>query len=427
MNAYFADNFWLELKRIVLWFIICYLSLYTLNIVIGFIPLIDILESMTSLFWNVIVPWVGENVFRLNYEIPLSPNGSGDTTFYYVQTFVIAVVAALTALILLFAVPRRQDQRLALAWLITFIRYSMGFILIMYGSVKIIKLQFPALSLYRLLQNFGDASPMGLMWTFVGYSSGYNLFAGLGEAIGGLLLFFRRTTTLGAVIVLAVMGNVLAMNLFYDIPVKLFSAHLVLMAIFLLSTDANRLVRFFILNQPTSPRTNQLQFKPRTRRILLIIKSLLIGGVVFSYAERAITTDQERGDNAPEPPLYGIYDVRTYILNGDTLPPLITDSVRWKRLIIDRRDRAWVYQMNDSSQFYTAEVDTVQQQLIIAPSDTLNQELLLTYEQPNAQQLNLRGIFGTDTIVIETDQYDINNFLLLRRGFHWINEYPFNR
>ncbi len=69
--------------------------------------------------------------------------------------------------------------------------------MINYGAVKVIKAQFPNPTLDRLLQPFGDASPMGLLWTFMGASESYNIFTGAGELIGGLLLTTRRTTLLG--------------------------------------------------------------------------------------------------------------------------------------------------------------------------------------------------------------------------------------
>ena len=77
------------------------------------------------------------------------------------------------------------------------------FTLLSYGTIKIIQTQFPFPSFDRLLERYGDSSPMGLLWTFMGYSRPYNFLAGACEASGGLLLFFRRTTTLGALVAAA--------------------------------------------------------------------------------------------------------------------------------------------------------------------------------------------------------------------------------
>jgi hypothetical protein len=50
-----------------------------------------------------------------------------------------------------------------------------------------------------------------------------------------------------------VLSNVVALNFSYDVPVKLFSSHLLGMALFLLIPDARRLVNVFFLNRPTQP------------------------------------------------------------------------------------------------------------------------------------------------------------------------------
>ena len=134
--------------------------------------------------------------------------------------------------------------------------------MITYGSVKVIKSQFPNPTLDRLLQPFGDASPMGLLWTFMGASESYNIFTGAGEMLGGLLLTTRRTTLLGALVCFGVMSHVAMLNFSYDVPVKLFSMHLLAMALFLMAPDLGRLARMFVLNRPVEPAV----FRPLSRR-----------------------------------------------------------------------------------------------------------------------------------------------------------------
>ena len=98
--------------------------------------------------------------------------------------------------------------------------------LLSYGFAKVYKTQFPEPSLIRLLQPLGSFSPMGLAWTYMGFSEAYNMYTGMLEVLGGLLLIWRRTTTLGALLVAGVMSHVVVMNFTYDIPVKLLSMHL---------------------------------------------------------------------------------------------------------------------------------------------------------------------------------------------------------
>src|SRR5207248_10061575 len=111
--------------------------------------------------------------------------------------------------------------------------------------------QFPPPWQWRYLQTYGESSPMGILWTFMGASKSYTIFAGAVEMLGGILLFLPRLATLGALIGIAAMTNVFILNMSYDVPVKLYSFHLLAMGAFLILPEMKRLARFFVLNRPT--------------------------------------------------------------------------------------------------------------------------------------------------------------------------------
>jgi hypothetical protein len=50
-----------------------------------------------------------------------------------------------------------------------------------------------------------------------------------------------------------------------------------------------------------------------------------------------------------------------------------------------------------------------------------------TYEQPSADVLVLNGSIDGHKMQMRATLVDRNNFLLVSRGFHWVQEYPFNR
>ena len=159
------------------------------------------------------------------------------------------------------------------------LRYYVAVIMLIYGGFKVINTQFPPLSLEQLTQPLGAVSPMGLLWSFMGYSPAYTTFAGLGEVTGAFLLFFRRTTTLGALIVFAVMTNVALMNYAYDVPVKQLSTNLVLAAVVLVLPDARRLFDVLVLNASSRPADVSFAFP----RWLAVVRPLarwrtLVGG-----------------------------------------------------------------------------------------------------------------------------------------------------
>src|SRR6185503_1038008 len=113
-----------------------------------------------------------------------------------------------------------------------------------------LQMPFPALS--QLATPLGDLLPMRLSWLFIGYSTPYQIFSGAMETVAGLLLLNRRTVTAGLFAATGAFLNVVMINLSYDVPVKLYSMHLLFASLFLLALDSPRLVNFLVLNRTTS-------------------------------------------------------------------------------------------------------------------------------------------------------------------------------
>ena len=107
---------------------------------------------------------------------------------------------------------------------------------------KILPMQMPFPSLSRLLEPYGYFSPMGVLWASIGASRSYEVFTGAAEMSAAILLFVRPTATLGALVALACTIMIFTLNMTYDVPVKLFSFHLLVMSLFLLAPEAKRLV-----------------------------------------------------------------------------------------------------------------------------------------------------------------------------------------
>ena len=145
--------------------------------------------------------WVGGRV--LHVEVIIKMTGSGDTMRNYVGCLCAAVIAAGAALVwtaVVLLVHRwkpdwHPDRRLhGLVRLL--VRFFLCQMLFGYGFAKVIPLQFAQPSSVRLAQQLGDMSPMGLLWTFMGYSPSFQIFTGAIEVLAGLLLTTRRTTFL---------------------------------------------------------------------------------------------------------------------------------------------------------------------------------------------------------------------------------------
>ena len=83
-----------------------------------------------------------------------------------------------------------------------FTRFALASQMLTYGDGKACSLQMPFPFLIRLLEPFGNFSPMGVLWSSVGASPAYEMFAGSAEVLAGILLIIPATATLGALVCL---------------------------------------------------------------------------------------------------------------------------------------------------------------------------------------------------------------------------------
>jgi hypothetical protein len=289
----------------------------------------------------------------------------------------------------------------------------------------------------RLLQDYGDSSPMGLLWTFMGASQPYTMFAGWMETIGGLLLCFRRTQLVGALWTAGVMANVFVLNMFYDVPVKIYSFHLLALAMVIAAPDMPRLVRMFLLNRPVARADLRGPWTNKTlRRTAFGVK---IAWLVFTVPFMFWQMSEARytyGALAPRGELDGTWEVREFRRDGVELPPLVTDAARWRYLtLVDRPDwkQGIVTHMKGVNARWALEITDAtlefREMTVAADDDPSKAPLVgtLAFTRDGEKTLRLSGELAGAKIEAVCERLDARDFLLLNRGFRWVNEYPFNR
>lgn len=365
--------------------------------------------------WEPLVEWTGRSI---GMPIPnTGPNGSGDTLFNYIQLLCLLILSAASCLIWS-AVSKRKQYNTLWVWTVTLVRYALVFYMFSYGVSKIALMQFPTPSLARLMQPYGESSPMGLAWTFIGASPAFSIFTGIIELTAGILLLFRRTTVFGTLFSMTVVTNIVAMNFCYDIPVKLFSTHLLLACIFILSPFISHVWSFFFAAKAVSlPKYVPILTRYPTARIgLKIVVGALLCFMTFSYI-----FNNNRYTTAP--PLYGIYDAELFVLDGDTLTAA-NDTNRWQFITIDKWERGAIKRINVPANRYDLKIDTKKLTMQYNADDS---GWVLQYDVPDSNHLIVRGKLSGHYVYAALCKKDLRNFLLINRGFHWINEYPFNK
>jgi hypothetical protein len=355
-----------------------------------------------------LIPWLGHHVLRITTEISAEETGSGDKLYDWLLVALFATVAVV-ATIVWSILDRRRARYDRLASLFhVFLRYHLGIQMLDYGLAKVIPAQFPVPGPSHILEPFGEASPMRMLWAFMGASPAYVVFAGLGEVTGGLLVWFRRTATLGALVSAGVLLNVVMLNYCYDVPVKLFASHLLLMALLVAAPDLRRLADLLVLHRPTTPRA--FAWSPSTRGLRVaraVVKFALLAFVVgFGLHE----SHKYYGEAHTHPAHYGVFDVAAQT------------GTSYRAAFLSSRSGGLRDDQGVALRFQLPPKDGA-----VETSRRGNKEKgTLKLTMPDADHILLDGTVGSEKIALKLERRQTPP-LFSSRGFHFVNEFPFNR
>jgi hypothetical protein len=267
---------------------------------------------------------------------------------------------------------------------------------------------------------------MLLAWNFMGHSVVMQRLNGLLEVIAGLLLLFRRTTTLGAILSTGVFSFVVMMDFCFNVPVRLLSSHLLVISLLLVLTDGRRLMNVLVLNRPASALVYRpLIHHPVGRKVFTASLVVLAFCLLYSTVVKGLDAEKTFGQKVPRGPLYGVYDTDYFLRNRDTIPPANADSLRWKQLVID--GQAWnqssvIKFNNDKRVSFTIHTDTVKRILSIQSLTDTTKKYSFGYTIPDSMHIVIKGRWNNDSLEVLMTRHDLYNYLLYREKFKWITD-----
>jgi len=229
---------------------------------IAFIFFISLAIPNSAEWYDVVIHI---NWTRLNYRdlYDIARFGSGINIFgdrlfgstllgyaNWIITFFISIAGGLIwTLIVRRHGTERKEYNTLYYWLRVVVRYRAGIGIIGFGFTKLLPVQMPYPGLGLLNTNFGDMTAQKIFWLSVGIVPWYQVFAGVVECLAGTLLFFRKTTTLGAILLVGALGDIVYVNFAYDGGVHVYSSYFVLLAAFLLVDDLPKVYNLLILER----------------------------------------------------------------------------------------------------------------------------------------------------------------------------------
>ena len=393
---------WQAPLRVAFRFVVCFFAITTLYLAIGHLSTVllfrDPLEELpASRALFAAYQWGTARLF-----------GSGivyASTFGYVAYLTTAMVGAGAASIVWSLIDRRRlSYDRAHAVLRVYLRYLLAAVALSYGAVKVIPVQFQPPSLVALITPLGHITRMRLLWHSMGASTGYIVFTGLVEVIGGLLLLSRRTTALGAALLAAAFANVTVLNLGYEVGVQLNSTIYTLMAIVLLAPDARRLWCAFVARGE-----GPIARSPWTRRLAFLTKAVIVVLLITVNFRAAYVAKRD----AVLPLLYGIYDVVEFARDGAALPA--GDQTRWLRFVVAERGAAAIqWTMGGRVEVFTAVEDAANGVLTLTARGANAKVLTFRYTRRSDGGLDLTGRVEAHDIQARLQPIDLATFPLRR-------------
>ena len=381
----------------------------------GAFPIVHIIVNPLSKLMQQFAHWFAKNIIHYKYDYSIVTNGSGDTSYNWMSLLLLFLIAVLGSLIWSIAAKKRKNYQKCYYWLTVIIRYYIAFMLINYGLVKLDHAQMPPPSLTRLMQPLGEFSPMGLAWTYFGYSKGYNIFVGIMEVSAGLLLF-RRTVVLGALLSIAISVNIMTVNYFFDVPVKLLSTVLFALSLFLLLPYIKPLYNFLLLGKASQidkiikPKFN----KTWINKVLIFLKIAFIGIFVAQQSFAFINRDKIYSQYFKRSPLNGIYMIDKSSDLGTIIPK------DWAYIVFEYEGHASTRDIYYKEKSVNPVID-VEANKISLNNYTFNYTVLENGD------ISLQKEFDDHTQEVKLIKQKSEEFELMKRGFNLIQEYPHNR
>ena len=417
--------------RVAFRFAFCYLLLYALccgnATVWKTVPLVG--NRLELVFWypfKHVAPWFGRHWFHLSGAAAwLHVGVSNDQALTWISVGVMLVLAVVATAAWSVMDQRTSYERLLL-WFRLVLRVCIAASMLIYGMMKVFPYQMTAPSLAVLNEPVGAMSPMTLLWTLLGLHPLYEAICGGLELLCGVLVLFRRTAFAGALLTIIVMSNVVLYNYFFDVPVKIFSAHLLLMAVVVVLPDLRALWAFFA-EQPVVPLRGwgPAWGRAGVRRETLLLAVWLTVAIAWRVWMYTPILLLEQANTVHPSPLVGLWRV-----DGATIPYLTADGPPMVAMSVEPNGRAML-RGSDGALYRAVTVYSAQAQTLQLQPIGINESVTYAVARPDAEHLVLSPVqsypssgFGVLTL---SRLATAKSYPLLERGFHWVNEWGLER
>lgn len=386
------------------------LFLLFLLLAVLFIPFsfgtIQIQSKISQFLFEDCILWIGSNCIDMKIANAAITSDSISLYILVCLLFILATVLAIGQVIFNFSEKGRYHFKAIIQLIFVF---YLSIIMFKYGFDKIFGNQFFSPEPNLLYTPIGLFDKDILYWSTIGTSYSYSFFLGILEILPATMLLFRKTRILGLLLLLGVLIHVLAINLCFDISVKLFSSFLLLLVFFLLFPTFKSLFQFFIMGKMVQLSAIPLYNCKRLSKIKFVMKVIFVGIIFFE----CLYPNFKKTNNDLKFKLFGAYEV---IEITDLSSKKSVQSSNIKRVFFHKQNYFIVQYHDDSTQDFYFET-----------SQNSSELTLISY---NGKRINVLFHFSTlkGDLVLEFIDWNIKihskaiaweKLPLLQSQFHW--------
>jgi len=328
-----------------------------------------------------------------------------DSTGLYLHLITLLIISLTGSLF--WSVFQKNSKNAKLKkWVYIGVSYYLALILFKYGFDKVFKHQFYLPEPNTLYTPMGDLSKDILFWSTMGSSYSYSVFSGLIEVFPAVLLLFRKTRLIGGLIAMVVMINVVMLNFGFDVSVKIFSLFLLGLTLIVISPYRRALIIFFSGQKPIQLNLECHNFKKKKQLIIYaVVKSVIIGLILFESLGGYFETNNFNDDNFPRPYLHGAY---TNVIPNQSI----------KRVFFHRKQFFIIQNQQDKFMSYGLQFSEDLTQLIL--TDYEGGHFVLKYKVNTDNDISIQGVLQQDTINVTTKKENLKDLPLLKNNsFNW--------
>jgi hypothetical protein len=357
--------------------------------------------------------WLDRHIYHFGVKPPMGYNTvSLDSPLDWAMMITILWISLAGCIIWGILDRQRANYHRLDYWFRMYLAWYLFIMMAFYAIFKITMAQMPFPNAEGLFKPLGNYSRVFLLFNFMGASPGYSIFTGVCEFLVAVLVLSRRTRVLGALLMLAILVNILSLNIFYNVMQKLLVINLLIVTLYILSPFLSRLANIFIFLKPDSLLEETYHFNTPWKKYLL--SALLIIPVWVSFATVLRGIEVARSDQFRKQ--QKVYRVMSFVSDGGTLPPLLTDQLRIQKIAFTAmyaHQYLVVYDMSGVPSRFDYVRDTIKKTITFPGAQ-------LTYKDLTGDKLELDGQWRKHQVSMLLAPMRLDTLPLVKEKINWV-------